>query len=328
MTRHKTPIIIAHRGASGYLPEHTLEAKAMAHALGADYLEQDLVLTRDDVPIVLHDIHLDTVTDVADLFPGRAHGDGRYYAIDFTLEEIRRLTVSERFDPKTQKAVFPKRFPAHQGRFRIPTLVEELELIQGLNSSTRRGAGIYPELKQPQFHHQAGKDIARIAIEILKDFGYHSEEHLCYLQCFDFGELKRIRHELGCRLPLIQLLEERDCSSALANPEQLKALMQQIAGYADGIGPNLISVFPIEAAPTSPSHLKEETKRESRLVAAAHHAGLVVHPWTYRADALPKNFSTFEELHQATIAAHIDGIFTDFPDQSRELFRSHMNPST
>ena len=98
------PIVIAHRGASGYLPEHTLAAKAVAHAQGADFIEQDVVLTRDDQPIVLHDVHLDTVTDVAQVFPGRKRGDGRYYAIDFTLEEIQRLRVTERVDHQTQRA--------------------------------------------------------------------------------------------------------------------------------------------------------------------------------------------------------------------------------
>jgi glycerophosphoryl diester phosphodiesterase len=87
-------IVIAHRGASGYLPEHTLPAKAMAYAQGADYLEQDLVMTKDDHLVVLHDHYLDRVTDVADRFPDRARKDGRYYAIDFTLDEIKSLKVS------------------------------------------------------------------------------------------------------------------------------------------------------------------------------------------------------------------------------------------
>jgi len=90
------PIVIAHRGASGYLPEHSLESKAMAHAMGADFLEQDVVLTSDGVPIVLHDIHLDSTTDVARLFPGRAREDGRYYALDFNLQEIKALSLHER----------------------------------------------------------------------------------------------------------------------------------------------------------------------------------------------------------------------------------------
>jgi glycerophosphoryl diester phosphodiesterase len=110
------PIVIAHRGASGYLPEHTLAAKAMAHAMGAHFIEQDVVLSRDGTPIVLHDIHLDSTTDVAQAFPGRARDDGRYYAIDFDIEEIRELRVHERTHLGTGlgRAVYPGRFPVEE----------------------------------------------------------------------------------------------------------------------------------------------------------------------------------------------------------------------
>lgn len=125
-------IVIAHRAASGYLPEHTLEAVALAYGMGADFIEQDLVLTKDGVPLVLHDIHLDTTTDVRKKFPDRARIDGRWYAIDFTLEEIKSLKVHERIDPKKDMAVFPSRFPVGHAKFEIPTFVEEIELIQGI----------------------------------------------------------------------------------------------------------------------------------------------------------------------------------------------------
>src|SRR5947207_6618226 len=128
-------IIIAHRGASGYLPEHTLAAVAVAHTMGADYLEQDVVLSKDSVPVVLHDIHLDTVTDVARRFPGRKRRDGRFYAIDFTLAELKQLRVTERFNHQTGEPVFKERFPQCQASFEIPTLEEELQLIQGLNQT-------------------------------------------------------------------------------------------------------------------------------------------------------------------------------------------------
>ena len=123
------PIVIAHRGASGYLPEHTLEAKAMAHAMGADFIEQDIVLTKDDVPVVMHDIYLDTISDVAARFPGRHRANGRYYALDFTLAEIKQLQATERFSEKTGRQVYPKRFPKGASSFQIPTLEEELQFI-------------------------------------------------------------------------------------------------------------------------------------------------------------------------------------------------------
>ena len=139
--RADRPIIIAHRGASGYLPEHTLAAKALAYCQGADYLEQDVVLTRDDHPVVLHDIHLDTVTNVADVFPDRQRADGRFYAIDFTLAELRQLKASERIDLNTGQAVYPNRFPVGSAAFGVPTLAEEIELVQGLNKTLGRQVG-------------------------------------------------------------------------------------------------------------------------------------------------------------------------------------------
>jgi len=305
------PLIIAHRGASGYLPEHTLEAKAMAHALRADFLEQDLVLTKDSVPIVLHDLYLDTVTDVARLFPQRARDDGRFYAIDFTLEEIRQLRVTERFRPETGQAVFPNRFPAGVGQFRISTLEEELAFIQGLNRSTRRDAGIYPEIKQPAFHRAAGQDISRIVLEVLTKFAYVSGDDPCFLQCFDMEELRRIREELGSRLRLIQLLDEQQCQKSLVDAETLHCDLSIIAKYAHGIGPSLSGVF--------------QNRSPTRLVSSAHEMGLVVHPWTYRADAVAAGFPSFGELHEASAALEVDGVFTDFPDQTRVLMLQSRN---
>ncbi|MCL4148216.1 UNVERIFIED_CONTAM: hypothetical protein GTU68_034137, partial [Idotea baltica] len=164
-------IVIAHRGASGYLPEHTLEAKALAYGMGADYLEQDVVLTKDDIPVVMHDIHLDEVTDVRIKFPERHRKDGRYYAIDFTLAEIKQLHVSERFNHKTLKPVFPHRFSSPLDVFKISTLAEEIQFIQGLNNSTGKDVGIYPELKAPAFHHEHDKDLAAIVLQVLAEHG-------------------------------------------------------------------------------------------------------------------------------------------------------------
>jgi len=137
-------IVIAHRGASGYLPEHTLAAKAMAYAMGSDFIEQDLVMTRDDRLVVLHDLYLDRISNVQDVFPGRQRANGRFYAIDFTLKEIRKLAVSERYRIAGGKkvAVYPGRFPVGQSRFRVHTFEEEVELIQGLNHSTGKQVGL------------------------------------------------------------------------------------------------------------------------------------------------------------------------------------------
>ncbi|VTN10521.1 Glycerophosphoryl diester phosphodiesterase precursor [Raoultella terrigena] len=180
-------IVIAHRGASGYLPEHTLPAKAMAYAQGADYLEQDLVMTKDDRLVVLHDHYLDRVTDVAEKFPQRARQDGRFYAIDFTLAEIKNAESSARgLNPKTVRTSRPSRGASRweKADFRIHTFEEEIEFVQGLNHSTGKNIGIYPEIKAPWFHHQEGKDIATSVLQVLKKYGYTSKQDKVYLQCF------------------------------------------------------------------------------------------------------------------------------------------------
>ncbi|KAB2431115.1 glycerophosphodiester phosphodiesterase, partial [Enterobacter hormaechei] len=129
----------------GYLPAHTLPAKAMAYAQGADYLEQDLVMTKDDQLVVLHDHYLDRVTDVAERFPDRAREDGRYYAIDFTLAEIRSLKFTEGFEIENGKKVqvYPGRFPMGKSDFRIHTFEEEIEFVQGLNHSTGKNIWLF-----------------------------------------------------------------------------------------------------------------------------------------------------------------------------------------
>src|SRR5690606_6405853 len=163
-------VVVAHRGASGYLPEHTLASKAMAYAMGADYLEQDVVMTRDDQLIVMHDITLDRTTDVAARFPDRHRADGHYYSIDFTLAEIPSLQISE--GVSDGKQIYPGRFPAGRSSFRVHTFAEEIEFIQGLNHSTGREVGIYPEIKSPAFFHAEGKDLSSAVIAVLKHYGY------------------------------------------------------------------------------------------------------------------------------------------------------------
>ncbi|MCP4510624.1 MAG: hypothetical protein GY826_29975, partial [Fuerstiella sp.] len=144
---NEVPLVIAHRGASGYLPEHTTEATALAHALGADFIEQDVVLSQDGVAVVFHDVTLEGITDVADVFPGRGR-NGRFYVFDFTLAELKQLNVSERY-PSGNNLEANGRFPQKTGRFRLSTLEEHLQLIRGLNVSRGRDVGVYVEIKQP-----------------------------------------------------------------------------------------------------------------------------------------------------------------------------------
>ncbi len=302
------PLVIAHRGASGYLPEHTLAAKAMAHAMGADYLEQDVVLTADNVPIVLHDIYLEPTTDVEQRFPKRAREDGRFYAIDFSLEEIRQLRVHERRD-STGSAVYPERFPLGAGLFTVPTLEEEIELVAGLNRSRKYRAGLYIELKAPAFHREAGADIARAVLQVLERQGWAKRRQQVFLQCFDAETLRYLRHTLKTPLPLIQLIGENSWGEADVDYDFLRsdAGLDEIAGYADGIGPWLMQIYRGNS---------DGEQEHSNLVQRAHQRGLAVHPYTFRADELPPGIVDFEQLLELFIdQLQVDGLFTDFPDQ-------------
>ena len=238
-----TPIVIAHRGASGYLPEHTLAAKAMAHAMGADYIEQDVVLSKDGIPVVLHDVYLESTTDVVARFPGRARTDGRFYAMDFNLDELRLLKVHERSAETvdgSEVPVYPQRFPLAANLFGIPTLAEEIDLIAGLDQSRNRCTGLYVELKAPNLHLKAGMDIAATVMDVLTEKGYANRPEQVFLQCFDPLTLQCLRNDLETPLPLIQLIGENSWGEDTdADYDQLRTPqgLSDIAAYADGIGP-------------------------------------------------------------------------------------------
>lgn len=297
------PVNIAHRGACAYLPEHTLPAKALAYGMQADFIEQDVVLTKDNRALVVHDIHLDTVSDVTEKFPDRAREDKRYYALDFTLAEIKTLRACERFNIASGAAVFAGRFPLWKSDFRLHTFEEEIELIQGLNKSTGRNVGIYPEIKEPAWHREQGRDITPIVLKILADYGYRTAQDKVYLQCFDFAELKRIRNDLKCELKLIQLIEE-DCD------------LNEVSTYATGIGPWIKQII---------SEIDKDGKPViSDLVARAHKLKMQVHPYTFRADSLPAGITTNQLLEILFKQVGIDGIFSDCPDVTRDFINSRL----
>jgi len=296
------PLVIAHRGASGYLPEHTLEAATLAFQQGADFIEQDLVLSKDDIPVVLHDIHLDTVTDVKTKYPLRHRKDGRFYAIDFTLAELKTLRVHERQTLKGQQ-VYPNRYQG-SSHFTIATFEEQIELIQQLNRQFNKNVGFYPEIKSPAWHQTQDKDISKIVFKLLRKHQLDDKNKAIYVQCFDFAELKRIRQELKANVKLIQLIGENNWNESTTDYDHLKTAqgLTEIANVAQGIGPWIPQIIDVK------------TQTTTTLVPNAHQAGLAVHPYTFRVDQLPNNMTKTQALTLLFQQLKIDGIFSDFPD--------------
>ncbi len=313
---HLEKIVIAHRGASGYQPQHSLASKQLAFEMGADYIEQDLVLTKDDRLIVLHDVYLEKVTDVAERYKNRARSDGHYYAIDFTWDEIATL----------------ERKSLRKGVFKVHLFEQELALIQKLNRITGQDVGIYPEIKNPSFHRHEGKDISRKVLKVLAKHGYTKRSSKVYLQSFDASELQRIRYtlldEYQMDIKLVQLIAQTRWGITSVYSEQgvinyqydwmLKAgAMEQIAQYAQGIGPykEMLIKNSASADKLQISHLAKE----------AHSANLVVHPYTFRRNERRKaNYASSleEQLEIFYFKVGVDGVFTDFPDVAVDLLKS------
>jgi len=311
----KKPIIIAHRGASAYLPEHTLVAKAFAHALGADCLEQDVVLSRDGVPVVFHDLVLEEITDVAAVFPSRHRGDGHFYVIDFDFSELRQLQVHERVDQKTTQPTYPNRFQK-KCDFKIESLATEIEFIQELNRCHGRNAALYTEVKSPAFHREHGFDLSTIVLNTLSQYGYKTKHDAVWLQCFDYQELLRIRNELGCELKLVQLIGENDWQESTTDYDWTRTPsgLAKIAEIAQGIGPWIPHIVHFDSA---------GMPQLTTLVADAHACGLEVHPYTFRNDDLPPNAPDALSVHRALLKdARVDGLFSDFCDLSLRLRES------
>lgn len=247
----QNPMVVAHRGSSGYLPEHTLPAYALAYGQGADLIEPDVVLTRDAVPICLHDIGLGRTTNVEEVFPNRAREDGNYYAADFTLEEIKSLTVDAGNHSRPDA-------PAVAKGLTVPTLEEMVSLVSALNASTGGAVGIIPELKQTAFHEENDLDLVAASIEVLDESA--DADMAVYIQSFEFEPLQRIA-ELDTRYQLVYLVSFPSAIDAVGGLESIAETVQVFS-------PN--------------KGLIEAT--EGQLVRDAQAAGLMVIPWTFYAD--------------------------------------------
>ncbi|HXD20842.1 MAG TPA: glycerophosphodiester phosphodiesterase [Vicinamibacterales bacterium] len=302
-----TPLIIGHRGAAGHRPEHTLAGYRLGAEMGADYIEPDLVSTKDGVLIARHENEIASTTDAAAKFPDRKRTktiDGTaitgWFSEDFTLAELKTLRARERLD-----------FRSHgwDGLFEVPTFDEVIELAQQLGHELGRPIGVYPETKHPTYFRGIGLPLEDRLLAALDRHGWNTEGAPVFIQSFETN-LREIGPQT--RIKLIQLIE-----SKVPTNEELRA----IKSYADGIGPSTRLVIPAAADGT--------LLEPNDLVARAHAAGLLVHVWTLRSEPaflspfyggdVGVEFRRFRDLG-------VDGIFTDFPDAAARAFNAALAP--
>ena len=312
-------IIIAHRGASGERPEHTLASYSLAIEQGADYIEPDLVLTKDGVLVARHENEISETTDVADKaeFTDRKTTktiDGQkmtgWFTEDFTLAELKTLRAKERL-PQLRKANM-----AYDGQFEIPTFDEILALAKAQSAAKGRTIGVYPETKHPSYFTAIGLPHAAPLLAALTKFGHVEKSAPVFIQSFEVENLKALRPKT--KLRLIQLMDEKGSPpdrSDLTYPQMASAQgLKIVATYADGIGPNKALIIPR----TLLGNLGDPTT----LVADAHTVGLAVHPWTFRRENYflplaqksgidPRGHGDLDTEIKAFLATGIDGIFSD-----------------
>ena len=313
------PIVIAHRGASGVRPEHTLAAYAEAIARGADFIEPDLVPTRDSVLVARHENAMAGTTDVAahpefaarrttKVIDGVAVAD--WFTEDFTLAELKTLRARERLPGLRSGNT------RWDGAFDIPTFAEILDLVAAESRRTGRSIGVYAETKHPNYFARAGLPLEPTLVRQLTAAGYVGKTAAAIVQSFEVANLKVLRTMTDVRL--IQLIGDGVSADGAAYDAMVTpAGLAGVATYADGIGPAKARIVPRDAAGRS--------LPPTSLVADAHAAGLLVHPWTFRAE---NEFLPAERRRGNDPAAHgdavgeiaafldlgVDGVFTDFAD--------------
>ncbi len=330
---HSQPLVLAHRGASGYRPEHTIAAYELSVAMGADYIEPDLVMTRDGVLVDRHEPEIGSTTDVASRpeYADRRRSkvlDGvaveGWWAEDFTLDEFKSLRAIERL---------PKLRPgntAHDGAYDVPTFEELLQLRERLSAEHGREIGIIPEIKHSTYLHALGFDPEAATMGLVERFGLNRHDAPLWIQSFEVGNLVRLREEFGYAGALVFLNEHGQAPYDLVARGDSRtyddlltaAELDRMAEWVDAIGPEKVFVIPRDAE----GRLTEPTP----LIADAHAAGLLVMPWTFRVENhfLPTDFrvagpdgsvdpaapgrAVAEAL--AFLEAGIDGMFCDQPD--------------
>jgi glycerophosphoryl diester phosphodiesterase len=324
------PLVIGHRGASGYRPEHTLASYELAIRMGADYVEPDLVSTKDGVLVARHENEISQTTDVADRreFADRKTDkviDGRevtgWFTEDITASELRTLRAKERIPDLRQHNTL------YDDRYRVPTLQELIDLVRAESRRLRRTIGIYPETKHPTYFDSIGLSLEEPLVRTLRRNGLARHNSPVIIQSFETSNLKELDTKIN--VPLVQLIDNQGAPydlvakgdprtyDDLAKPKGLRA----IAKYADGIGPGKDRIVPRNAV--------GQLLKPTTLVDDAHKAGLKVHPWTFRNENsfLPADFrvgtnpahygNAFAE-YELFFRLGVDGVFSDNPDTALE----------
>ena len=328
------PLVIAHRGASGYRPEHTLAAYELGARLGADYVEPDLVSTKDGVLVARHENEISGTTDVADRpeFAARRTTkavDGRslagWFTEDFTLRELGTLRAKERI-PEVRRSN-----TVYDGRYPIPTFQEVIALTRRLSRELGREIGIYPETKHPAYFRSIGLPLEEPLVEALQRNRLDGRSSKVFVQSFETANLEALDREID--VPLVQLLGSRASSPVdlaaegesrtygdRATPDGLR----EVARYADAVGPPKDYIVPRDSSGTS--------QAPTTFVADAHRAGLLVHPYTFRNENafLPRERRSSEDPTEcgdalgeygAFYGLAVDGVFSDNPDTAVEARR-------
>ena len=310
-------VVIAHRGDSGKYPENTLEAFNSAKYY-ADYLEQDLQMTKDNKLVVFHDTVLDNVTDVKQIFPReRARKDGKYYVVDFTMDELKTLKVTNRYFIlwKFKFEQFKNRDYSTDNMAKIASFEEVLDLVQDYNRRNNRKLGIYPELKDVWFYKSEGKDTTAALFDILKKYSYDNKQDEVLIQSYDSTELQRVKNEMnpqyGVDYKLVQLIPKRKSGDikVFQNGKYKKYNykyfytkngLDEIRKYADAIGPDKSLIYGNKE--------KEEYYRYAKKI------GFSVHAYTFNTEKVGKGFGSYqEEVKYYRDVLKVDGYFTDYP---------------
>jgi len=289
------PVVIAHRGASGYLPEHTLAAYSLAIEQGADYIEPDLVMTKDGVFVARHDIYLSGTTDVANRpeYAGKnrtIEGKSDWYVFDFTLAELKTLKARQ---PR------PTRGTDHDDRYDIPTLSEIAALV-AVNAAEGNKVGLYPEMKRPDIFLKQHPGMFDQLLGALNEIAASNFD--IFFQCFDADFA--VKFAKASDIPTILLLGGvKDEASNWYVPD---IRVEDYAGKVEGYGINKALLLKADGSP-------------SDFVSLAHRQSQMVHVWTHRSDELPKGFTNTEEELTLLFSAGIDGLFSDFPDDALKI---------